>query len=54
MVGKPKYRFDAEIIELLEKLKWWDMNIDEIKEIIPIITKGNITKEEIIRYINHD
>ena len=57
-VGNPctvkKYRFDAEMIELLEKLKWWDMNIDEIKEIIPIITKGDIIKEEIIKYINHD
>ena len=32
-----KYRFDKEIIELLLKLKWWDLDDQRIKEIMPIL-----------------
>ena len=32
-----KKRFDDEIIELLEKLQWWNKNDTKIKEIIPIL-----------------
>jgi len=40
-------RFDDEIINILEELKWWDKSIIEIQKIIPIITKANPTKEEL-------
>ena len=55
-VGNPcvvkKYRFDDEMINLLEQLKWWDKSIEEIKKIIPIISKANPIKEEILNYFN--
>jgi virginiamycin A acetyltransferase len=40
-----KKRFDDETIELLEELKWWDKNEDEIRQIIPILM--NCDKQEI-------
>ncbi len=42
-----KMRFDGETINLLERLKWWDKSVEEIKKIIPVITKANPDKEEI-------
>ena len=36
-------RFDDELIELLEKVKWWDMDITEIQNIIPILNDGNLS-----------
>ena len=52
-VGNPaevkKYRFDKETIDLLLKLKWWDKDIEVIKEIIPYISDNNI--ETSIKYI---
>ena len=47
-----KMRFDEEMIQLLEELKWWDKSIEEIKKIIPIITNGYPNKEEIQNYLN--
>jgi acetyltransferase-like isoleucine patch superfamily enzyme len=32
-----KYRFDKEIIELLEELKWWNLKDKKIKEMMPIL-----------------
>ena len=29
-----KYRFDNEIVELLLKLRWWDLNDQQVKEVI--------------------
>ena len=37
-------RFDDEMINLLEKFKWWDKTIDEIKELIPLLTCPDIEK----------
>ena len=37
-----RYRFDDETIQLLEKLKWWDKSIDEIKIMIPLLSNSNI------------
>jgi len=38
VVGNPakhiKYRFDEDICAALQKLKWWDLEIDQIKEIV--------------------
>ena len=44
VVGNPavvkKYRFDEETIDLLLKLKWWDMPIERIKKIVPVISSN--------------
>ena len=40
-----RFRFDAEIIELLEILKWWDMDETSIKKILPLLTNPPDKKE---------
>ena len=42
-------RFDNELIALLLQSKWWDKSIEEINDLIPILTNGdlNFVKEEI-------
>ncbi len=35
-------RFDNQLIKLLLKLKWWDKSIQEINELIPILTDDNL------------
>lgn len=37
-------RFDDEMIELLEKLQWWNKNIEEINSLIPILTCSDLEK----------
>lgn len=37
-------RFDDELIHLMLKLKWWDMEIDEINKLIPVLTDGNLER----------
>lgn len=37
-------RFNDELIKLLENFKWWDKSVDEIKEMIPILTCSNLNK----------
>lgn len=37
-------RFDDELIELLLKFKWWNKSIDEINQLIPILTNSNLIK----------
>ena len=44
-------RFSEDIIKILEELKWWDKSIEEIQKIIPIITKANPKKEELLYLI---
>ena len=39
------------IIRILEELKWWDKSVDEIQKNIPIITKPNPTKDELLELI---
>ncbi|MBQ9282729.1 MAG: CatB-related O-acetyltransferase [Treponema sp.] len=45
-VGNPvriiRKRFDDEMIDLLEKLSWWDKPIGEINALIPILTSGDV------------
>lgn len=47
-VGNPAQvvskRFDDETISMLEKLCWWDKPIEEIDELIPVITTPDIEK----------
>ena len=43
--AKPlRKRFDAELIELLLRFKWWDKSIDEINELIPLLTCSELDK----------
>lgn len=46
VVGNParliRKRFDDELIELLEKFKWWDKSIEEIDSLLPILTSGSL------------
>lgn len=53
VIGNPakelRKRFDAELIDLMLRLKWWDKSIEEINSLIPILTCSNLekVKEEI-------
>lgn len=49
-------RFDDELIDLLLKFKWWYKNVEEINELIPLLTNSDLTyvKEEIRRAINEE
>ncbi len=42
-------RFDDEMIELLEELKWWDKNTNQIQKLIPLLSNSDIdlVKEKI-------
>lgn len=48
VIGNPgrvlRKRFDDEMIELLEKLQWWDKSIPEINQLIPILTSRDLVK----------
>jgi virginiamycin A acetyltransferase len=35
-------RFDEELIGLMLKLKWWDLPIEEIIKLIPLLHDNNI------------
>ena len=35
-------RFDDELIDLLLKFKWWDKSIDEIHDLVPLLTNSNL------------
>ena len=35
-------RFDAEVIQQLLKLKWWDWSTDKIRQCLPYITEGKL------------
>ena len=37
-------RFDDELINLLERFKWWDKSIEEINNLIPLLTNGDLEK----------
>ena len=42
-------RFSDELIEILEELKWWDKSVEEINDLIPLLTSSNLkyVKEEL-------
>lgn len=48
VVGNPakaiKKRFDDELIEALEEVKWWDLPADEINGLIPILSCSDLEK----------
>lgn len=37
-------RFDDELIDLMLTFKWWDKTIDEINELIPLLTSSDLEK----------
>ena len=52
--AKPiRKRFGDELIELLEKLRWWDRPIEEINDLIPLLTCSDLgkVKEELRKLI---
>ena len=43
--AKPvRKRFDEELIALLLEFKWWDLPIDEINKLIPLLSNGNLQR----------
>ena len=57
VVGNParpiRKRFDEELIDIMEKLKWWDKSIEEINGLIPLLTSSDLekVKEELSRLV---
>ena len=52
--AKPiRKRFDEELIDIMEKLKWWDKSIEEINSLIPLLTSSDLenVKEELSKLI---
>lgn len=39
-------RFGDELIELLLKFRWWDKSVEDINDLIPILTNSNLEKVE--------
>ena len=50
VVGNPakflRKRFGDELIELLLRFRWWDKSVEEINDLIPILTNSNLEKAE--------
>ena len=48
VVGNParllRKRFDDELIDLLLQFKWWDRRIEEINNLIPLLTDSDLQK----------
>ena len=46
VVGNPaeaiRYRFDEELTSLLLMFKWWDKPVEEINELIPVLTNSDL------------
>ena len=43
--AKPiRKRFDDELIQIMQKLKWWNKSIEEINSLIPILTCSDLNK----------
>ena len=60
VVGNPariiRKRFDDEMIELLEKLQWWNKTTNQIQKLIPILSSSDINyvKEELKLIVDGD
>lgn len=48
VVGNPakevRKRFDDELIQMLLELQWWNMSIEDINRLIPVLTCSNLSK----------
>lgn len=60
VVGNPakvlRKRFDDEMIKLLEKLEWWNLPINKIQKIIPLLSNSDIgyVKKELKAILRYD
>ena len=60
VVGNPakviRKRFDDEMIELLEKLEWWNKTPNQIQKIIPLLSNSDVhsVKEDIKNILHGD
>ncbi|MGX8705665.1 MAG: CatB-related O-acetyltransferase [bacterium] len=43
-----RMRFDGELIALMQRLSWWDRPIDEIQQLIPVLTCPDL------EYVRHE
>ncbi|MBQ4418749.1 MAG: hypothetical protein II870_03855, partial [Synergistaceae bacterium] len=37
-------RFDDELIDIMLRLRWWDLSIEEINSLIPVLTCSDLDK----------
>ena len=57
VVGNParpiRKRFDEELIDIMEKLNWWDKSIEEINSLIPLLTSSDLetVKQELSKLV---
>ena len=43
-------RFDDELIDIMEKLRWWDLPVEEINALIPVLSCSDLEKvKEILK-----
>ena len=60
MAGDPakpiRRRFDDELTGLLERLRWWDRSVEEIRTLIPVLTCSDLekVKAEIAAILNEE
>lgn len=43
-VKEIRKRFDDELIQIMKKLQWWDLSIEEIEQLIPILSCSDLQK----------
>ena len=41
-----KYLIQIQLIDIMEKLKWWDKSIEEINNLIPLLTSSDLEKDK--------
>lgn len=47
-----KFRFNKDTIDKMLQIKWWDWEIEKIKQAIPLLTTDDECKEFIKKYFN--
>lgn len=40
-------RFDDELINLMQEFKWWDLSVEEINDLIPVLSDSNLENVKI-------
>ena len=57
VVGNPakelRKRFDKELIDMLLAFKWWDKSVEEINDLIPILTCSDLSKVKPNLIVSH-
>jgi virginiamycin A acetyltransferase len=55
-VGNParpvRKRFDDDLIGIMLELKWWDLPINEIQRLIPLLVDDNLTNVK-LRFLEY-